>query len=95
MSIHGRALGDRWLRVAEGGAALSPDALAFDKVRGSGTNNKRVERIWRREGLKVTAKHPARPAWLADGSCIRIRPKHRNHVWSYDFVDDRTHNGRK
>src|SRR5215472_16510797 len=55
-------------------------------------NDKRVERIWRREGLKVPNKQPKRGRlWLADGSCIRLRPQHRNHVWSYDFVEDRTH----
>jgi transposase InsO family protein len=59
-------------------------------------NGKRVERIWRLEGLKVPAKQPKRGRlWLADGSCIRLRPEHRNHVWSYDFVEDRTHDGRK
>ncbi|MGB6389131.1 MAG: IS3 family transposase [Methyloceanibacter sp.] len=59
-------------------------------------NNKRVERIWRREGLKVPAKQPKRGRlWLNDGSCIRLRPEYRNHVWSYDFVEDRTHDGRK
>jgi len=59
-------------------------------------NDKRVERIWRREGLKVPHKQPKRGRlWLADGSCIRLRPQHRNHVWSYDFVEDRTHDGRK
>ena len=59
-------------------------------------NDKRVERIWRREGLKVPAKQPKRGRlWLADGSCVRLRPEHRNHVWSYDFVEDRTHDGRK
>jgi putative transposase len=59
-------------------------------------NKKRVERIWRREGLKVPHKQPKRGRlWLADGSCIRLRPEHRNHVWSYDFVEDRTHDGRK
>jgi len=59
-------------------------------------NDKRVERIWRREGLKVPARQPKRGRlWLADGSCIRLRPEHRNHVWSYDFVEDRTHDGRK
>jgi putative transposase len=57
---------------------------------------KRVERIWRREGLKVPAKQPKRGRlWLNDGSCIRLRPEYSNHVWSYDFVEDRTHNGRK
>jgi putative transposase len=59
-------------------------------------NDKRVERIWRQEGLKVPAKQPKRGRlWLTDGSCIRLRPQHRNHVWSYDFVEDRTHDGRK
>jgi putative transposase len=59
-------------------------------------NDKRVERIWRREGLKVPAKQPKRGRlWLADGSCLRLRAERRNHVWSYDFVEDRTHDGRK
>jgi putative transposase len=59
-------------------------------------NDKRVERIWRQEGLKVPGKQPKRGRlWLADGSCVRLRPEHRNHVWSYDFVEDRTHDGRK
>ena len=59
-------------------------------------NDKRVERIWRREGLKVPSKQPKRRRlWLNDGSCIRLRAEHPNHVWSYDFVEDRTHEGRK
>lgn len=59
-------------------------------------NDKRVERIWRREGLKVPSKQPKRGRlWLNDGSCIRLRAEHLNHVWSYDFVEDRTHDGRK
>jgi putative transposase len=59
-------------------------------------NDKRVERIWRREGLKVPAKQSKQGRiWLADGSCIRLRAERPNHVWSYDFVEDRTHNGRK
>ncbi|MFC5483393.1 IS3 family transposase [Microvirga aerilata] len=59
-------------------------------------NNKRVERIWRREGLKVPQKQPKRGRlWLNDGSCIRLRPENPNHVWSYDFVEDHTHDGRK
>ncbi len=58
-------------------------------------NHKRVERLWRREGLKVPQKQPKRGRlWLNDGSCLRLRPEHRNHVWSYDFVADRTHDGR-
>jgi transposase InsO family protein len=59
-------------------------------------NAKRVERIWRREGLKVPQKQPKKGRlWLNDGSCIRLRPEHPNHVWSYDFVEGRTHNGRR
>ena len=59
-------------------------------------NDKRVERIWRREGLKVPNKQPKRGRlWLADGSCLRLRPQHKNHVWSYDFIYDRTHDGRR
>ncbi len=58
-------------------------------------NHKRVERIWRREGLKVPKKQPKRGRlWLNDGSCVRLRPEHRDHVWSYDFVQARTHDGR-
>ena len=58
-------------------------------------NHKRVERIWRAEGLKVPQKQPKRARlWLNDGSCIRLRATHANHVWSYDFVMARTHDGR-
>lgn len=56
----------------------------------------RVFSIWQREGLKVPQKQPKRSRlWLADGSCIRLRPEFKNHVWSYDFVSDQTHDGRK
>lgn len=55
-----------------------------------------MERIWRREGLKVPTKQPKRSRlWLNDGSCIRLRAERPNHVWSDDFVEDRTHDGRK
>lgn len=58
-------------------------------------NHKRVERIWRKEGLKVPKKQPKRKRlWLNDGSCIRLRPQYKNHVWSYDIVYERTHDGR-
>jgi transposase InsO family protein len=57
-------------------------------------NHKRVERIWRHEGLKVPKRQPKRGRlWLNDGSCIRLRPERRDHVWSYDFVHERTQNG--
>jgi transposase InsO family protein len=59
-------------------------------------NRKRVERISRREGLKVPQKQPERGRlWLNDGSCIRLRPEYPGHVWAYDFVEGRTHDGRK
>jgi len=58
-------------------------------------NHKRVERIWRQEGLKVPKKQPKRRRlWLTDGSCIRLRPEKKDHVWSYDFVMIRTTDGR-
>lgn len=66
-------------------------------LRGDGwtVNHKRVERIWRAEGLKVPPKQPKRGRlWLNDGSCIRLRAEYPNHVWSYDFVADRTYDGR-
>jgi transposase InsO family protein len=58
-------------------------------------NHKRVERIWRQEGLKVPNRQPKRGRlWLNDGSCVRLRAEFPNHVWSYDFVMDRTHDGK-
>ena len=58
-------------------------------------NHKRVERLWRQEGLKVPSRQPKRRRlWLNDGSCVRLRAAHKNHVWSYDFVHERTHDGR-
>jgi putative transposase len=68
---------------------------AMLRQQGWGVNSKRVERIWRREGLKVPPKQPKRRRlWLNDGSCIRLRPQHPNHVWAYDFVLDRTEDGK-
>ena len=59
-------------------------------------NAKRVQRIWRTEGLKVPSKQPKRGRlWLTDGSLVRLRPEHRNHVWAYDFVSEATSDGRK
>ncbi len=55
----------------------------------------RVQRIWRREGLKIPKKQkPRRRLWFNDGSCVRLRPERANHVWSYDFVSAMTHDGR-
>ncbi len=65
------------------------------RLSGWHVNKKRVERIWKQEGLKVPRKQPKRGRlWLNDGSCVRLRPQRPDHVWSYDFVHDRTHNGR-
>jgi transposase InsO family protein len=69
--------------------------MALLQREGWWVNHKRVERIWHQEGLKVPQKQPKRGRlWLNDGSCVRLRPTHRNHVWSYDFVAERTHGGR-
>ena len=92
-------------------AALTADIIALAKAYGRygyrritallrhagwAVNAKRVQRIWRREGLKVPQKQPKRGRlWLNDGSCVRLRAERPNHVWSYDFVEDRTHDGRK
>lgn len=63
---------------------------------GTVINHKRVERIWREEGLQLPKKQTKKQRiWLNDYSCIRLRPDHRNHVWSYDFVEDKTIDGRK
>jgi putative transposase len=98
-------------RGADDEAALTEDIIALARqygrygyrrvtalLRHAGwhVNAKRVERLWRREGLKVPQKQPRRGRlWLNDGSCIRLRPEYPGHVWSYDFVEDRTHDGRK
>ena len=95
-------------RGADDEAALTEDIIALARqygrygyrrvtalLRDAGwhVNRKRVERIWRHEGLKVPHKQPKRSwLWLNDGSCIRLRPEYPGHVWSYDFG---THDGRK
>jgi len=69
---------------------------ALLRAEGWHTNHKRVERIWRAEGLKVPPRQPKRGRlWLNDGSCVRLPPERPNHVWAYDFVEDRTRDGRK
>ena len=68
---------------------------ALLRHRGWQVNHKRVERIWRQAGLKVPAKQPKRGRlWLNDGSCVWLRPEWKDHVWAYDFVQIRTHDGR-
>ncbi len=68
---------------------------ALLKQEGWKVNHKRVERIWRKEGLKVPKKQPKRGRlWLNDGSCIRLRPEYKDHVWSYDLMVARTSEGK-
>ena len=68
---------------------------ALLQIAGWRVGRDRVQRIWRREGLKVPKRHrPRSRLWLNDGSCIRLRPERANHVWSFDFVEGRTQNGR-
>jgi putative transposase len=58
-------------------------------------NDKRIERLWKREGLKLSSKQPKRARlWCNDGSCVCLRPEYPNHFWLYDFVHDQTHDGR-
>jgi putative transposase len=67
---------------------------AMLRLEGWAVNHKRVERIWKQEGLKVPKKQPKRGRlWLNDGSCVRLRAERRDHVWAYDFVQGRTHDG--
>ncbi len=71
-------------------------AALLRSTAGWGVNDKRVERIWRREGLKVPPRQPKRGRlWLTDGSCIRLRAERPDHVWSYAFVEDCAHDGRR
>ena len=68
---------------------------ALLRTEGWHVNQNWIELIWRREGLKVPSKQSKRGhLWLNDGSCIRLRPSWQNHVWAYDFVQARTHDGR-
>jgi len=89
-------LGDRIVALAcQYGRYGYRRVTALLRSEGWRVNHKRVERLWRQEGLKVPKRQPKRRRlWLNDGSCIRLRPLHRNHVWSYDFVADRTSDGR-
>lgn len=72
----------------------SPRITGMLRNEGWNVNHKRVERIWRQAGLKVPRKQPRRGRlWLNDGSCVRLRPERKDHVWAYDFVLARTHEG--
>ena len=72
----------------------SPRITGMLRNEGWNVNHKRVERIWRQAGLKVPRKQPRRGRlWLNDGSCVRLRAERKDHVWAYDFVLARTHEG--
>jgi putative transposase len=72
----------------------TPRITAMLRNEGWRVNHKRVERIWRREGLKVPRRQPKRGRlWLNNGSCVRLRATHKDHVWAYDFERARTHDG--
>jgi len=82
--------------VVQYGRYGTPRITAMLRREGWAVNHKRVERIWREQGLKVAKKQKKRRRlWLNDDSCIRLRPEYANHVWSYDIMEDKTHNGRK
>ncbi len=95
-SEQGKALTDDIIALAsEYGRYGYRRIAALLRRKGWQVNHKKVERIWRREGLKIPQKQSKRGRlWLNDGSCIRLRPTHPNHVWAYDFVLTRTRNGR-
>ena len=66
--------------------------------RGWTINHKRVERLCREEGFRVPKKQQKKrrlPRGGSENSCVRRRATHANHVWSYDFVEDRTEKGRR
>ncbi len=65
------------------------------RVEGWRVNHKRVERLWREEGLQLPARHKKRRRlYHKDSSVIRLRPQYANHIWSIDFVHDKLSNGR-
>jgi len=82
--------------VVQYGRYGTPRITAMLRREGWAVNHKRVERIWREQGLKVAKKQKKRRRlWLNDDSCIRLRPEYANHVWSYDILEDKTYNGKK
>ena len=59
-------------------------------------NRKRVHRLWREAGWQIYKKaKKKRRMGSSDNGCTQLRAEHRNHVWSYDFVFDRTEDGRQ
>ena len=81
--------------------ARSPPLTGYRKVgellrvEGWVVNHKKVERIWREEGLQLPYRHKRRRRlYHHDSSVIRLRPLYPNHIWSIDFVHDKLSNGR-
>ena len=60
-------------------------------------NHKRVHRLWQQENMQVPRKQHRRGRFSggSENSCVRHRAEHKDHVWSYDFVSDRTEDGRQ
>ena len=82
--------------AAQYGRYGTPRITAMLHRQGFKVNHKRVERIWRQQGHKVAKKQQKRRRlWLKDGSTIRLRPEHKDHVWSYDILEEKTYNGKK
>lgn len=64
-------------------------------IEGWTVNHKKVERLWREEGLQLPDRHQKRKRlYHKESSIIRFRPQYQNHIWSIDFVHDRLSNGR-
>ena len=65
------------------------------RIEGWHVNHKKVERLWREEGLQLPQRHKKRKRlYHKDSSVIRLRPAYPNHIWSIDFVHDKLSNGR-
>lgn len=89
-----RAAQENRLRAIQEGRAVRMVTGLLNSA-GCCVNHKRLEPIWRREGLKVPQKQKKKGRlWLKDGSCVRLRAERPNHVWSYDCMQDRTADGR-
>ena len=70
--------------------------LELLRIEGWRVNHKNLERLWSEEGLQQPQRHKKRKRlYHHDGSIIRLRPTHPNHVWSVDFVHDKLSNGRR
>ena len=65
------------------------------RIEGWTANHKKIERLWREEGLQLPHRHKKRKRlYHKDSSVIRLRPQYPGHIWSVDFVHDKLSNGR-